>query len=47
MKGINYCASAKYTVARELGAALRLPVLSLDPVKEALAEPGGTPSTAT
>ena len=30
--------TGKSTIARELGAALRLPVLSLDPVKEALAD---------
>jgi predicted kinase len=30
--------TGKSTVARELGAALRRPVLSLDPVKEALAD---------
>jgi predicted kinase len=30
--------TGKSTVARELGAALRLPVLSLDPIKEALAD---------
>jgi predicted kinase len=30
--------TGKSTVARELGAALRWPVLSLDPVKEALAD---------
>jgi len=30
--------TGKSTIARELGAALRLPVLSLDPIKEALAD---------
>lgn len=30
--------TGKSTIARELGASLRLPVLSLDPVKEALAD---------
>jgi predicted kinase len=30
--------TGKSTIAREVGAALRLPVLSLDPIKEALAD---------
>jgi predicted kinase len=30
--------TGKSTIARELGTALRLPVLSLDPIKEALAD---------
>jgi hypothetical protein len=30
--------TGKSTIARKLGAALRLPVLSLDPIKEALAD---------
>ena len=30
--------TGKSTIARELGVALRLPVLSLDPIKEALAD---------
>jgi adenylate kinase family enzyme len=30
--------TGKSTIARELGVALRLPVPSLDPIKEALAE---------
>jgi len=30
--------AGKSTIARELGAALELPVLSLDPIKEALAD---------
>jgi predicted kinase len=30
--------TGKSTIARELGAGLRLPVLSLDPIKEALAD---------
>jgi predicted kinase len=30
--------TGKSPIARELGAALRLPVLSLDPIKEALAD---------